>query len=815
MLVTIQQAPMRDLRWVKLVRDARRARGRVLVLVATLALICAGLTALLAAHGVLSRESARDYADTHPADALVLLDRVDERALAVARSHTQVAIAEASGMVRGWVSARSFWIPLQLFVIPDFASLKVNSVRPISGARAPGADEMLIDSGGLRLLGQREGARVRVRLPGGTGNPAAVGGAGGGGIADGEVLLAGVVHDAGIAPASIERKVTAYATPKLLSRLGQPAVLDRLKLLFRPDALAVSSVESLARGIARDLATQGYSIREIQIPPRGAHPHQLLNDSLLIVVIAFGLFGLVACSVLTGSLIGGMLDAQVREMGIMKAIGASAGDIAHMYLVFVASLATLSILIGVPLGVGAARALASALAGSLNVEFASLTAPVWTLLVPAGALVLTALHAAWTRIQLAARRSVRECFARTVAAEKSASLSGATVTTMRGRALPAGVQLGLRLAVRHRRALLSNASWVALGGGLFIGCFNVVASWNGLSAEVNTGRRYDAEIQFHRFASATAVASRIEQMPEIAMVESWPLVQVALAREEGLTISHTYPDGDHGQLYLRGATAPTALVHLPMSAGRGLLLTDRNAAVLNPRASALMNARPGDSIALMANGRRIELQVVGVVTEVLTGATVYASPDVTGPLTNSVLIRFRPGAELRSALLAVVARLESAGLPVRAAFTNADLEVGQRAHADVVSNGATLIGGFILIVATFGLSAALGSQVARQSWEIGVLRAIGAQDRDVISVLLTEALCAAMAGALLALPVAVLVTVALTLLIELATGLPMPVTISLSAPVIWSGAALLCAVLASIAPSMRARRITVREALVG
>ncbi len=92
----------------------------------------------------------------------------------------------------------------------------------------------------------------------------------------------------------------------------------------------------------------------------------------------------------------------------------------------------------------------------------------------------------------------------------------------------------------------------------------------------------------------------------------------------------------------------------------------------------------------------------------------------------------------------------------------------------------------LLIVATCGLSAVLGSQVARQSWEIGVLRAIGARDRDVIWVLMTEALCAAIAGALLALPVAAVTTVALIQLIHLATGLPMPTTISFLAPVVWT-----------------------------
>ncbi len=171
-----------------------------------------------------------------------------------------------------------------MFIIPDFTTLSINSVQVVSGTRTPASDALLIDSGGLRLLGAREGTRVRLRLSGDARDA-------------GQALLAGVVHDAGIAPASIERKVTAYATPELLSRLGLPATLDRLKLVFRPDAL--SRTEVIGRAVARDLTALGYSVREIQIPPRGEHPHQLLNDALLVVLIAFGLLGLVAGSVLT------------------------------------------------------------------------------------------------------------------------------------------------------------------------------------------------------------------------------------------------------------------------------------------------------------------------------------------------------------------------------------------------------------------------------------------------------------------------------------------------------------------------------------
>ncbi len=104
-------------------------------------------------------------------------------------------------------------------------------------------------------------------------------------------------------------------------------------------------------------------------------------------------------------------------MGIMKAIGASSREIARMYFAFVVTLAVLAMLIGTPFGIVGAGILARAIANSMNVELASVATPAWTFLVPAAVLTLTAVHAASTRILLAAQRSVRECLARNAAGQ--------------------------------------------------------------------------------------------------------------------------------------------------------------------------------------------------------------------------------------------------------------------------------------------------------------------------------------------------------------------------------------------------------------
>ena len=103
-------------RWKKIVRDLLAARGRMLMIVAAIAVSIFGVGTILSAGAILNREISRNYLGTQPASAFLELERVDPALVQAVRQQPGIAQAEATS----WVTARvevkpDEWLPMLLF----------------------------------------------------------------------------------------------------------------------------------------------------------------------------------------------------------------------------------------------------------------------------------------------------------------------------------------------------------------------------------------------------------------------------------------------------------------------------------------------------------------------------------------------------------------------------------------------------------------------------------------------------------------------------------------------------------------------------
>src|SRR5262249_52208183 len=87
-------------RWRKLGRDLRTQRGRVLLLIAAVAVSLTGIGTVLGAYAILTRELPPNYAGTRPASATLDLGADVPRSLVEAvRARPGIAEAEARGVL--------------------------------------------------------------------------------------------------------------------------------------------------------------------------------------------------------------------------------------------------------------------------------------------------------------------------------------------------------------------------------------------------------------------------------------------------------------------------------------------------------------------------------------------------------------------------------------------------------------------------------------------------------------------------------------------------------------------------------------------
>ena len=795
-------------RWTKIVRDARLARGRLLMIIAALAVSIAAVVTMHSAYLVLAREVPRNYNSTNPASAQLEMDReIGAGVLAQIARQPNIAAAELGATSTARVEvAPGKWLPMRIFVIPDFAKLRINTLGREAGSWPPLPGTLLIERSALALSGSAVGQALTVQFQQGDRH---------------RILLSGVVHDPGLAPAGQEHVLYGYATPETLARFGVKVPLDLLKIVVARGAGDSGAIEQSARALARMLQQQGVQVHEVRIPPPMQHPHQSQMNTVLLMLLIFSLLVLLLGGVLTATIIGGLLTEQVRQIAIMKAIGATRLQLAGLYLALVGALAALALLIALPLGICVGRGLISSVAALLNLRIESMALP-WQLYAATVALGLAVpLAAALAPILAATRMTVQ-------AAMQDRNVSrGAPGASWPLRSLTAiaardpAFTLALRNLLRRRSRFLLTMLLLSGAGAMFLTSMNLRAAWEHNVAQASADRRFDLELRLEAAEPEQRLMGLIGALASVRRVEPWSLAPAALAGAGNLSISRRYPDGGHGSFTLRAAPAGTTLVARAMLAGRWLGPDDGDAAVINTQAQATVfpGATVDSIITLKIAQRTRRFRVVGVVRDILAPGAVYVTPAAFAAATgsqnrvNAVRIALSDNTPAPAAAAAIGAALAQAGIGVKSTLTEQSFSAAQGAHIYILVWALGLIAAVMAVVGLLGLASSLGNSVLERTREFGVMRAVGASSGAVVRSVLYEGVLTGCASVLVAIPAALLPSAIVGSMLASLSNQYMPLQLSAPAAALWLAIVMLAALMVSYVPAARAAALTIKQTL--
>ncbi len=801
---------MNSPRWQKLLRDLQASRGRMAMMAIAIAVSIFGVGMILSAYTILSREMKRNYLGTNPASAFIELDRVDAALVEAVRQRPGIAGAEATS----WVTARAEvgpneWMPVLLFVIPDFEKAHISTVTPEAGAYPPAPQTLLVEREVLPLLKMKIGDGLIVQAPNGPKQT---------------ITISGTVHDPALAPAWQEQTVYAYITPDTLTRLGQSETLHILKIVVRDAPYDRDAIDATVSRLAGWLKQQGYVVHEIRIPPPGMHPHQSQMNSVLTLLLVFSLMALLLSAILTATMINALLAQQIRQIGIMKAIGARSVQITSMYLALIALLGFAASLVGVPLGILAGRGFAGVVAQLLNLKIYSTATPVWVYLVLFAMGALIPLLVALDPIRRTTRITVREILSDYGISRDAPSsrLWGGWLSRLRS--FDNTLILALRNTFRRRGRLLLTLSLLSAAGAMFMTGINVRNGWQAYLNQSAADRHYDLEIRFNSPVGREQVDAILANVPGVEKSESWSLVPAALNRTDGLDIVRTYPDGGHGSFSLRSVPLGSRLIETPLLKGRWFEAEDANAVVLNQNAEALFpGLKTGEEIQLSIEGQPRTFHVIGVIRQVLTPATAYVLPktfaQVTGQpleLTNAIRIVMRDHDE--AAVTSITREVEQAfaekKVGIKVAVSEALLGQAISGHVYIFLFALMLISTVMAVVGALGLASSMGTSVIERTREFGVMRAIGAKSKTILRNVISEGTFIGLMSWMIALPLSIPLSLGIGYLIGmLSFRSPLPLTVSLPGLVIWLSVTIAGSIAASAYPAQQASRLTVRETL--
>jgi putative ABC transport system permease protein len=786
-------------RWRKVVRDLLGRPGRSALAVLAMAAGVFEIGAMLYKYALLQPELTTMYGRTRPSSATLTLDRVSDELVDSVRRVPGVGAAEGRPVIvaRARVGPDE-WVPAILYVIRDFDQQQLDTFEPEAGAWPPADDEVLLERSALTVAKAGTGDRLLLR-------PA--------GAEDRSVRVAGTVHAAGMAPAWMEHSVPGFVSWRSPLRGGE-GESAQIRIAVADHPLDEGYVREVADSVKAMLERSGHVVSRVTVPVPGRHPHADQMESFLFLLLAFGIVSFVLSAVLVAGMVHAVMAEQVRQVGMMKAIGATDAQVAGLYLGQVAALATAALAVGLPAGLVVGRAYAEFAAGILNADLSHRPFPVWVVVVVAVVGVLVPLLAALGPVRRASRITVREALGEDPAHEHFTARSGGPWLA-RLAWVPRPLLLSLRTAFQRRGRLALTVGLLAVGGAAFMSALNVASAWTRAVDDDFRRRRFDVAVGLAEPQAIEELDRILAGVPGVERAEYWAGAAPYLIGPGGVpTVTVT----------LFGLDPGSRLLDLPLVAGRWLRAGDRRGVVVN---RGVLARHPGlgvgDTLRLRAGGRTVGYPIVGVVKELVPMPVVYAPREavleVTAQpedLTRSMRIvtAQHDEAAQRAAAGELEREFERRGIEVRGLQRMSELRQGIVDHLVIIFSILTAAALVVVVVGSLGLATTLTLDVVHRTREIGVLGAIGATPAIIARHVWMEAVLIGLASWVAALLLAAPISYAL----EVACGsiflkAPLPFHMSWLAALAWLLLVFVLASLASFLPARRAARLTVREAL--
>jgi ABC-type antimicrobial peptide transport system permease subunit len=750
----------------KIFNDLLLRKGRTLTTIAGLVIGLWGVGTVAVAWGVLSNDLAENFVMTDPPDLIMRLSHGPAPELAEIRALDSVEGAENRPMIGARLQVSGDrWLPIMLFVVSDFQNMQVARAYPNEGPFPPPEGEILIEKAGrvlIRLMGQGRDTAPSSGHGGGQGAPSSPArtsehsaNAPGapviqlpGGVTV-ETRIAGNVFDPGQAPSNMERLLYGYISQETARQWMPEGVRSRLLIRTRLDDQGRAAPRQVAEKVTAILATQGLTVDNVNLPARDEHPHQFQMNSILFLLAGLGALALLTSTVLVLNLVNGLLTNQIRQIGSLKAIGATRYQVAVLYLASMLIVGLLAATVALPLAQRAGYGMSRVLAAMLNFEILTRELP-WTyyaMLMVGGCLF--PVLAAFRPVQRWSGVAVRDALENFGVSKRARG--GSAIDQVR-LPLPLPARTGLRNALRNPRRFLLAVLSLAVGAGVFLVTMNLRASLLHTADLEEQNFRFDVAVTFENDVAWNQV-SWMAQFPESRSMELWPVTGLRVRDREMGSDRYTVV----GVPSNARALGPNLIAGTWVSdaAPDGVVATHR-----------LMQQNPdlavGDTLDVEIDGQSAQLTIVGVNKQF--GPSVFYMPasglrEITGTSSDigrMALLTLDDSAY--SAQADMVAKLEQhfdlAGLQVSQVTTAKMASKIIRNHLDVIIATLAIIALLILTVCGLGVASGIGTSVIERTREIGVLRAIGATPSVIGRILMVEALFVTLVAWILAVAVA-------------------------------------------------------------
>lgn len=780
----------------KAFNDLRCSPGRTLLVILTLAIGLWGVGGILVSYTILTRDLNENFVKTRPAHAIITSNDFRRLDLTALRGRPGVESAEFRDLSMQRIEVYpNDWIPVWLFGVEDFNKPALALIYSEKGEKVPAPGTMLIERDGRLVSNLDVGSRARVRA----------------GQRAREVPITGIIFDPAQAPATQDHFIYAYVDKQTYAEItGEPR--DQRLILRFNNVTTRKDVQAAVDGLLEYFKSLGIHVDTANIPKFNEHPHQWQLNTLLFLQGGIGLLAFLMGAVLVSQLMASILAKQVRQIGILKAIGASRRQVLNIYLTMVLVFGVSAGVIAIPLAVSSGYAFSYFVAGKLNFEILTQHLPVHLYFALIAASLLLPIMLSLPAIMKGINISVHDALSDYGI---SPDAMGAATQKVSVLWMPRTLLLALRNSLRQKKRLTITVVTMALGVAIFSTGFNVRASLATLLEDISNSMKHDVQVVLRNQIPREPAVSVFAAIKNVERIETWnggrgELQSQVVATSSGVGIVALPYDTD--------------LFRPRVITGRWLQRSQPPEVVMNRQALELYgNPAIGSSQSLEIGGHTFAVKLVGIVEEMekpkmYIDQAQYDTLANPNHYINSLMFvsndkRYDKVMELKSDIEAAITLSD---LNVLYVMSQAERVKVVYDHLNIILTIIVFLSLLVLIVSALGMASAMSISILERTREIGVLRAIGATPKMIFQLFVAEGMITSIAsillGMLLAWPLSMAASVFFGELM-LGDGAALRYVFSGEGFLITLATTLIFGSLASRIPARRAIQIPARDAL--
>lgn len=769
------------------------------------------------AYEIISNDMGASYAANNPSNIELRTSTFNEDVLASIRNTNGVKDAEGRRVVNFRVRPEDSdqWVTINLVAFEDFAANKVNLLAPVQGKSEAAKNEILLEKEALKDLNISVGDSLVIELTDGTFKT---------------LEVVGIVQDASTGAGDFLAPPLAFTVMETMQTLRQPEIFNRAYVTVSEFPNDSAHIRAVGAEVKDKLERNGTTVVRSRFSERNKHPLTDTLNAVLGILLALGILIVLLSSSLIANTLSALMSQHLRHIGVIKLVGGRNRQVFAMYLMLIMAFAVLALLIAVPLGGQGAYGLALFISSELNFNLLGYRIVPLAFVVQIAVGLLVPLIAGLSPVLSGSRITVLRALSNDISDdEEKPSANGekrvnwldwalvrmTRVLAARGMHMPRPFIISLRNTFRRRGRLALTLFTLTMGGAIFIGVFNVRVSLRDYIGQIGSYFRADVTLDFDRPYRIHEVEQTMSKIDGVQAVEGWQFINTELLYPDGIVADN---------INLLAPPADSELVNPILASGRWIRADDvRKVAISEAVYKYYPGLEPGDSLYLKVNGREEVWEVVGIFKFVgREGILAYTpleySQEVLNLTNRSFSFRVvtdqhdRAFQNRMADILDDTFRAE--GYKVRQAESGL-------ASLDTVSESLDTLVVFLLIMAiltaivgAMGLTGTMGMNVLERTREIGIMRAIGADDRAVMRTVIGEGFVIGAISFVFAMILSVPLTYLLSTIVSLAIfETPIDVVFTWLGYAIWFGLVLLLSIIGSILPARNAARLTIREVL--